>query len=464
MTPNVSLRIGSRSGWAYSTFFPAELARAIDRNIGHRAWAIKRDQRDQVLEPVGAHVDQRLAHAPAFHLEHADRLAAPEHLVGLLVIERDLAEIDRNPAPRDEVDRPLEHRQRLQAEKVELHQPGWLDPFHVELRRRHRRFRIAVERHELDQRPVADDDAGGMGRGVGIEPFEPLGDGQHPSDLLVGLRRLLQPRLVRHRLLQRHRMGGILRHELGELVDLAERHFKHPADIAHDAARQERAEGDDLRHPVRAVALAHIGDHLVAPLLAEIDVEIRHRHALGIEEPLEQKAEAQRVEIGDGERPGDDRARARAAPRPDRNPLRLRPLDEVGDDEEIAGELHVDDDVELEGEALLVVLLDASRREAVRREARAKALARLAAQLLILVDRRPSGDGKARQDRLSRQRPIGAAHRDLDAGLGRFGKIGEQLGHLGARLEPVLGRQAPAFRTPTPRAPSATQSSASCAS
>jgi hypothetical protein len=235
-------------------------------------------------------------------------------------------------------------------------------------------------------------------------------------------------------------MGRVLRHQLGELVDLAERHFEHPADIAQDSAGQERAEGDDLRHPVCAVALTDIGDHFVAALLAEVDVEIRHRHPLGIEEPFEQEAEPQRIEIGDGERPGDHRARARAAPRPDRNPLRLRPLDEVGDDEEIAGEGHVDDDIELVGEALLVVFLDASGRETVRRKARAQALARLAPELLFLVDRGASGHGKARQDRLSRQRSISAAHRDLDAGLRRFGKIGEELDHLGAGLEPMLGR------------------------
>ena len=151
-------------------------------------------------------------------------------------------------------------------------------------------------------------------------------------------------------------MGGVLRHELGELVDLAERHFEHAPDVAQDAAGEERAEGDDLRDPVGAVALAHIGDHLVAPVLAEVDVEVRHRHALRIEEALEQEAEPDRIEIGDGERPGDERAGAGAAARPDRNALRLRPLDEVGDDEEIAGEFHLHDDVELEGEALVVML------------------------------------------------------------------------------------------------------------
>ena len=84
-------------------------------------------------------------------------------------------------------------------------------------------------------------------------------------------------------------MGRILRHELGELVDLAERHFEHPADVAQDAARQERAESDDLRDVIGAIALAHIGDHFVAAVLAEVDVEIRHRHAFRIEEALERE-------------------------------------------------------------------------------------------------------------------------------------------------------------------------------
>ena len=122
------------------------------------------------------------------------------------------------------------------------------------------------------------------------------------------------------------------------------------------AARQERAEGDDLRDAILAVAAAHIGDHLVAPILAEVDVEVRHRDALGVEKALEQQAEADRIEIGDRQRVSDERARARAAPRPDRNALRLGPLDEIGDDEEIAGKFHSDDDAELEFEPLAVVV------------------------------------------------------------------------------------------------------------
>ena len=79
----------------------AELARAIGRDVRHRAGAIERVEGDEVLEAVGAHLGQRLAHAGAFNLEHADRLAAAEHLEGLGVLEPDLAEfdLDRRAAP-----------------------------------------------------------------------------------------------------------------------------------------------------------------------------------------------------------------------------------------------------------------------------------------------------------------------------------------------------------------------------
>ena len=151
---------------------------------------------------------------------------------------------------------------------------------------------------------------------------------------------------------RRHRIGRVHRDQLAQTIDLAIGHLQHAADIAANGARLQFAESDDLRDVVLAVALLDIVDHLVAPVLAEIDVEIGHRHALGIEEALEQQIEAEGIEVGDGERIGDERACARAAPRPDRDALRLGVFDEVGDDQEVARELHLDDDVELEFEPL----------------------------------------------------------------------------------------------------------------
>ena len=163
----------------------------------------------------------------------------------------------------------------------------------------------------------------------------------------------LQLRLAFDRLLQGDRVGRVLRHQLGELVDLAVRHFEHAADVAHHAARQQRAEGDDLRDLLLAIALLHVLDDALAPVDAEVDVEVGHRDAFGIEEALEQQAEPQRIEIRDGQRVGDERAGAGAAARADRNVVVLRPFDEVGDDQEVARKLHPLDDADLEGETVV---------------------------------------------------------------------------------------------------------------
>ena len=158
-----------------------------------------------------------------------------------------------------------------------------------------------------------------------MQAFELLRDVEGASHHRIAVALGLQPRLVVDRALERHRIGRVLRHQLAELVDLPVGHLQHAADVAQHAARLQRAEGDDLRDPVVAVFALHVADHLVAPVLAEVDVEVRHRHALGIEEALEEEPEADRIEIGDGQRIGDERAGAGAAARPDRNALATSP-------------------------------------------------------------------------------------------------------------------------------------------
>ena len=191
---------------------------------------------------------------------------------------------------------------------------------------------------------------------------------------------------------------------------------------------------------IAAVTRLHVADDLVTAVLTEVDVEIRHRHALGIEEALEQEPETHGVEIGDGEGVGDERACARAASRADRDALRLGPLDEVGDDEEVARILHAFDHLELEGQALAIVLDRPPGCHAVAADPALEPGLGALAQLRRLVDGRAlAADREARQDRRLHPRPEGAALRDLDRRGDRLGKVGEQLGHFRAGLEPVLG-------------------------
>ena len=179
--------------------------------------------------------------------------------------------------------------------------------------------------------------------------------------------------------LQRDQLARLERDQLGDAVAEQVRQVEHAADVAHRRLRGHRAEGRDLRHRLRAVLLLDVVDDAVAAVLAEVDVEVRHRHALGIEEALEQQPVAQRIEIGDAERVGDERAGAGAAAGTDRHAVALRPVDEVGDDQEVAGEAHLDDRSDLEVETRGVLGATSRRARPDRGRGRASRRSRPAA-------------------------------------------------------------------------------------
>ena len=98
-----------------------------------------------------------------------------------------------------------------------------------------------------------------------------------------------------------------------------EAHVEHAADVFDRGARAQRTERDDLRHLLAAVLLGDVLDHFAAAVRAEIDIDIGHADALGIEEALEQQAVLQRIDIGDLHRIADQAAGGRSAARAHRN-------------------------------------------------------------------------------------------------------------------------------------------------
>ena len=118
----------------------------------------------------------------------------------------------------------------------------------------------------------------------------------------------LQVRALRERLVERH--PHLERYQFRDPVHETVRMAEHAADITHHGLGRHRPVGDDLRHRVTTVLACHVVDHAVAVVHAEIDVEIRHRHAFRVEETLEQQVVREGVEIGDTERIGDERTRA----------------------------------------------------------------------------------------------------------------------------------------------------------
>src|SRR5207248_361443 len=104
------------------------------------------------------------------------------------------------------------------------------------------------------------------------------------------------------------------------------------------------------------VLLPHVVDDLAAPLEAEVDVDIRHRNAFRIQEPLEEQIELERADVRDLECVRDQRSRRRTASWPDRNAAFPRRLDEVVNDQEVSGVPRLGDDAELIVEPLADVV------------------------------------------------------------------------------------------------------------
>jgi streptogramin lyase len=119
----------------------------------------------------------------------------------------------------------------------------------------------------------------------------------------------------------------------------------------------------------------------------------------------------------------------------------LAPLDEVGHDQEVAREAHLDDDAELEPQPFPIFLLGAASSPAPR--GASQAFLGLVGQLLGLAA--AVAGREAGQDRIALVHHEGAAAGDVEGVVAGFRQVGEQLAHVLGRLEPVLGRHAPAL-------------------
>ena len=103
---------------------------------------------------------------------------------------------------------------------------------------------------------------------------------------------------------------------------------------------------------VAPVLVRDVLDRLLAPVILEVHVDVRHLFALDVEEALEHQPVVQRVEVGDAEAVERQRRRC-AAPHPEDDPLPPREVRDVPDHEEVVGVLRLRYDVQLVLQPLL---------------------------------------------------------------------------------------------------------------
>ena len=408
----------------------------VVRVRAHRARAVQGEDGGDVLEVVRLHRAQQRAHRTAVQLEHPEGVAAGQQLVGRPVVERELLEDEgRTAVDRDVLEAVVEHGEVAQAQEVHLEQAERLAGPHVELGDDRAVLLAALDRDDIEQRFGAQDHAGGVHAPLPLQTLQAARGVDDLGDVRLGLVQLAElgglavpgvalvedpgQRDVLAHDRRRHRLGD----PVAEGVGVAE----HPGGVLDRGLRLDRAVGDDLGDPLLAVLLGGVADHVGAPALVEVHVDVGHGHALGVEEPLEQQAVLDRVELGDAQRVGDERAGRGAATRADPDPVLLGVADEVGDDQEVAGEAHLADDADLVRGLLAVRLGDAAGEPGGQPP-------------LDLLDQ-PGLLGLPRRDREPRHQVAalrevdGAALGDQQRVVAGLGQLPPHLTHLGWGLE-----------------------------
>ena len=338
--------------------------------VGHGAGPVQGHQGGDVVEAGrGQRADQG-PHRGRLELEHPDGLPPAQHLEGGAVLEVDGVDVDLDlPGPPDQLDAVGDDVEVAQAQEVHLQQAQVLDPVHLVLGDDGRvldglaRLGLALDGQVVGEGVFGDHHRGGVDAVLAAQPLQALGHLHHPGRfrvgghhlpqvggrvvavgvVLVGLEAVLQRGVAAH-YQRRHGLGDPVSHRV--LV------AQHPGGVAHRGPGLDPAEGHDLGHPVPAVALGRVADHLVAVAGVEVHVDVGHRHPVRVQESLEQQVVADGVQVGDTQGVGHRAPGGGAPARPHPDAALASVADQVPGDEEVGGEPHVVDDVQFVGQPL----------------------------------------------------------------------------------------------------------------
>ena len=168
--------------------------------------------------------------------------------------------------------------------------------------------RRVLDRDQLVERRAGDDEAADMLRKMTRKADQLAGKLQSQAQGVVGD--------IETQLAEMLRLDAFVApapDRAGQRRDRVARQAHHLADVADRRAGAIMDDGGGDGRMVAAVFFVDILDHLLAPLMLEIDVNIGRLIARGADEAREQQAVADRIHLGDAKAVADHGIRGRAA-------------------------------------------------------------------------------------------------------------------------------------------------------
>ena len=218
-------------------------------------------------------------HSRTFQLEDALGLAGGEKLIHFRVIVGYRIDGKCRIFLPGHLLRILDHREGAKPQEIHLEKSELLKGRHGILRRDGAVGR-ARQRNVLIRRRRCDNHARRMNGGMPREALQFLSKINQPPDLRVGLHKLRQLLVDFQSLGDVHSElhGNHLRNDVHPRI----RKVHGTADVADDTAGLQRTEGYNLYHVVLAVVAHYVVDDFLAPLIAEVHVDIGPGLPLGV--------------------------------------------------------------------------------------------------------------------------------------------------------------------------------------
>ena len=393
------------------------------------------NQGDHILQGVRLQATDQVFHATGFKLEHRCGFRLLEHVERWHVVQRNLINVQSRPALPlqtrvNHLQGPVDDGQGPQPQEVKLHQAGVFHIALVELGHQAAALVITVQRREIGNLGGCNHHAAGVLTGVSTHTLKFQGHLPDFLGFLVIFQELDELWFLLQRLLQGHaRLEG---NHLGEFVRQPVRLALNPGNVPHNRLGSHGAEGNDLGHRLAAVFFRHVGDNTITAFHAEVDVEVGHRNPFGVQEALEQQVVFQRIKIGNQLGVSHQGASTGTPARAYRHAVILGPLDEVHNDQEVPREPHLDNDIQLEVQALVVGLALGIVFGVVLAEGFRQPLFQSLFRHLseVVIHGHAIGNGVVRQEILSHTHRDRAAPGNFYRVLDRLGDIREKLNHF----------------------------------
>src|SRR5579862_9202256 len=263
---------------------------ALDRAGPHDG-----DLDHEVVERCGPQARQHRLLRARFDLEYADRVGLLDHRVDRGVLGRNVFHPKcLAAARRHHLQRAANRGEHAEREAIDLEQSHRVEVVLVPLDDRALFHRGVLDRHHALETIARDDEAADVLRQVARKAQQMTGEDDHASQhRIFGIEAGLANAIAMDR-------ATIPPCEYAtQAIELREIEAERAPDVAYGALRLIGDERRGKRRAVAAVLVVDVLHHRLAPLMLEVDVDVRRLVALPADETLEQHLASRRVDFGD---------------------------------------------------------------------------------------------------------------------------------------------------------------------